>query len=64
VSVRWPFGVRKSDYCGIGMGSGVIANQLTRYVSAWHMQTWVCVQELHVGGDCAHVLAAQRAATV
>jgi hypothetical protein len=49
VSVRWPFRVRKSDYCGIGMGSGVIAHQLTRYVSAWHMQTWVCIQELHAG---------------
>jgi hypothetical protein len=64
VSVRWPFRVRKSDYCGIGMGSGVIAHQLTRYVSAWHMQTWVCVQELHAGGDCAHGLSAQRAASV
>jgi hypothetical protein len=41
VSVRWPFGVRKSDYCGIGMRSGVIANQLTCYVSVWHMQAWV-----------------------
>jgi hypothetical protein len=46
------------------MGSGVIAHQLTRYVSAWHMQTWVCVQELHAGGDCAHGLSAQRAASV
>jgi hypothetical protein len=64
VSVRWPFRVRKSDYCGIGMGSGVIAHQLTRYVSAWHMQTWVCVQELHAGGDCAHGLSAQRAASI